>query len=615
MVESVGTGAYFMGETRKDKRLYSALYGTEHGRFFLAALVSLVVLGGLFLLIHPVFMTIDDARLRYVYAGYATGTPESNFLFSYAPWSSVIAFLYKLKSGLPWYAFAQYVVIGLSSAFIGKTIYKVSYRKKYPLWLAVGLHVFTYFAFCLVCTILMHFELTAILSGTAGVILILGISLKEDKKLLIIVDCILATFCMLICYAIQFNAFYATCCYLLVALVYHAFQAIQKKNKWKTMLLWLGLLLCILGSVVICKTMEDSKKTSSEWTSYMEYNKYRVSYWDYPHMNYYDDPALFESMGWTENFYRLTDEMYFMDARFNKENLQKFTKRFSWLNFGTAEELSDNLDETVSSLFRNSKIVIVQSFVMGSLFLAAVVILFRKKLLKKNWPAVLASICCFLGTLLLVIVLAVRGRLPLRAWLACIIPGGMILSFLFVDSFLQDLLEKYRNTKTVSKRRTFAFIASAGMLLVSGLLFYTYQTSVVDEYNYRAACNHTTLDMEAYAMSHPENIYVYDHFGAQNYNVFREYDLSGSYPINAFVWGSSYVFTPVYYKQLQSNGRTSLLTEDLLADNVYFIGADNRSFTYDLQLMLEEQYDNITFNAVDQIGQTFTVYKIEISED
>ena len=126
-----------MEETRKNKRLYSALYGTECGRFFLAAVVSLAVLGVVFLIVHPVFMTIDDARLRYVYAGYATGTPESNYLFSYGPWSTIISALYRLKSGFPWYALAQFSVIGFSSVLIGKTIYKVSFRKKLPIWLSL----------------------------------------------------------------------------------------------------------------------------------------------------------------------------------------------------------------------------------------------------------------------------------------------------------------------------------------------------------------------------------------------------------------------------------------------------------------------------------------------
>lgn len=604
-----------MEETRKNKRLYSALYGTEYGRFFLAAVVSLAVLGVVFLIVHPVFMTIDDARLRYVYAGYATGTPESNYLFSYGPWSTIISALYRLKSGFPWYALAQFSVIGFSSVLIGKTIYKVSFRKKLPIWLGVILHVFVYYAFCLIATILMHFEITAILIGTAGATLVLGISPEEDSKRQIVVDCIVAVLVIALSFAIQFNAFYATCCYLLVALIYHFFRAVQKKYKLKMAILWVGLLLGIGVSVFACKAVENHKKSSEAWAEYMEYNKYRVSYWDYPHIGYAEDPELFESMGWTEDFYNLTNEMYFMDARFNKENLEKFTKRFSWLNFGTSDELVERFSDSFSSLFRNSKIVMVQSALLLGMFAVAVGVLFRKNLMKRLWPGVLAAICCFMGTLLLVSVLAMKGRLPLRAWLACIIPGGVILSYLFIDGLLPEIYQKLTSISSSVTRKMIYVLAAVVAVGASVALYHTYRNSIEGDYHYRAACNHSALDMEAYAMSHPENIYVFDHFGAQNYNVFREYDRSSGVPTNAVVWGSSYVFTPTYYKQLAGLGRDKLLTEDLFADNVYFIGAQDREYSYELQLMLQEQYGNITFNAVDYIGQTFTVYKIEMPED
>ena len=115
------------------------LYRTEKGRWLTALLVSLGMLVAVFAFIHPVFMTIDDARLKYVYAGYSTGEPVSTYLFSYYPLSLILSGLYKILPGIPWYAIYQFGVIGLGSALIGKTIYRIAYRKQISFIIAIAL--------------------------------------------------------------------------------------------------------------------------------------------------------------------------------------------------------------------------------------------------------------------------------------------------------------------------------------------------------------------------------------------------------------------------------------------------------------------------------------------
>ena len=116
-------------------------------------------------------------------------------------------------------------------------------------------------------------------------------------------------------------------------------------------------------------------------------------------------------------------------------------------------------------------------------------------------------------------------------------------------------------------------------------------------------------------VQHPENVYVYDLAGAQNYSVFAAYPDSEKRPTNAFVWGSSYIHTPAYHDQLEKNGLDSLMTQDLLAENVYFITAASNVYADQLYQMMYYEYGPIYMEIVDVIIDEFIVYKItEVSE-
>lgn len=587
------------------KNLSNRLYGRESGRIILSFVVAFFILAIVFLWLHPVFMTIDDARLRYVYAGYSTGTPESSYLFSYFPYSFLVSKLYSFVPGLPWYAFCQFFLIGLSSALIGKTIYKISYRKKIRMWIAVALHVLLYVTFCMISTVMMHFEITGIMCGSAAVVLLCGLSFSEDTKKQKIFDIAMAAFCLFIGLAIQYNTFYSSCCYVLVAVAYQFFRAISDK-KMKRFFIFACTVAVMLGMVFALNyVVEKKSKDTSDWQTYYAYNKYRVSFWDYPHVTYSEDPELFESLGWTENFYQLTGSMYFMDRRFTKDTIEQFTEKFSWIDFGDQSNTLSNIKETLSSLWKGERIVRVQiaSFILVGIL--SLVLLFRKKDRKQNWPPALAAFLCELGTVLLLLVLAGRGRLPLRAWLVCSIPASTSLAVLLLSawSFRFDSLTKI-------KKRCLCAVLAAGLICWSCAIGYVYHRIKVEDWGYRADCNHNVLDMERYAIEHPDNVYVYDLFGAQNYNVFKEYKSGNGKPTNAFVWGSSYIYTPTYYKQLALNGRSELLSEDLYDDNVYFITRSDNYYKDQLERVLLELFPETVFTEVDRISSKFIVYKI-----
>lgn len=587
------------------KNMSNKLYAQEWGRIVISAIVSFFIIAVVFIWLHPVFMTIDDARLRYVYAGYATGEPESSFLFSYFPYSFLVSKLYTAMPGIPWYAFCQFFLIGLSTVMIGKTIYKIAFRKKLRLGIAVSVHLFVYMSFCMISTVLMHFEITGIMCGSAAVVMLCGYSGKEDTRRQKAFDLVLCSFCLFASIGIQYNTFYASCCFVLVALAYQLFRAISEKEIKRFLLFAISVTL-IVGTVFGLTLMCERKaKDTPEWKTYYSYNRSRVSFWDYPHITYSEDPQLFESIGWTENFYQLTDSMYFMDKRFNKEAIEQFTNRVAWIDIGENYNTSTNIRSTLGDLWSNNRIVRLQITEILIALTITIASLLKKNKRKQSWQPALAALLCELGTVFLIFFLAGRGRLPLRAWLACVIPCSSILAVLLLSAWNSDAL---RISKC--KKRILGVSFLTVLAIWFGSILYIFYGIKVEDWGYRADCNHNVLDMERYAIEHPDNVYVYDLFGAQNYNVFKEYKSGNGKPTNAFVWGSSYIYTPTYYKQLALNGRSELLSEDLYDDNVYFITRSDNYYKDQLERVLLELFPETVFTEVDRISSKFIVYKI-----
>lgn len=576
-------------------------YRTEAGRWITALIVAAVTLVVIFLCESPVFMTIDDGRLKYVFAGYSSGEPVSSYLFSYYPLSAILSALYTAFPGFHWYGFYQFGVIGLSSALIGKTVYKIAYKKNLHFIFAIACHLWLYITVALISTLLMHFEVTAAMAATAGVVLLLGMDFSTDKRNVKIVDILFSVLGIGASYVIQFNAFYAACCYLIVAYFFHILSGIKQKNLRKNatyLLCYLLLIAVIIGGVMI---LEDAAKDTPEWDTYMEYNKYRVSFWDYPHISYDDDPALFEQMGWSKEFYQITQSMYFMDERFNKDNLAMFTERFSWFDFRSWEDMKTTFTETVMGLFKSEPLVNVQTIVLGAFLLYFIGALCNTSKRTRYYPHILSAICCIGGTAFVLMFLAAKGRLPLRAWLACTIPCISIVVLLCLMMYYVPRKGGRTNwlKSTVSVVVLLAWLAGNA---------WVYNDTVKNEMSWRRRHSDGALLMEDYVINHPDKIYVYDLMGAQNYSVFSCYPDEDRRPTNAFVWGSSYLFTPVYYDQLSKNGLDSLTTENFVDNSVYFIAHGSGTYTQLLHQFLQAEYGEVELVPIAQIENKFVVY-------
>lgn len=592
-------------------RALKKMYHTQSGCWLLAFGVSGCMIGILYFIYPPVFMTIDDARLRYVYAGYASGEPAGNYLFCNVMIGSAVAALYRWFPGVPWYTAYQMIVIWFGSSAVGKTIYKLCNKKKVKAGYAVLLHTVSYLVVNVVSTIMMHFEITAAVSGTAAVVLLLGLDEKDGKKILY-TEMVLSALCLILTFLISKSNFYAICCYAIAVLFYHFLQAGKthsKKLLVRLIFFWMPLTAAGVSTAVWCN---DMAKVSDGWQDYLSYNKYRVSYWDYPHAAYDEEPELFSSIGWSEEFYDLAEQMYFLDERFDKDSLSAFVEPFSWFKVLSIDEIIQNAKESILELFQKEPVAKFQIYAAEILLFVMIGVYYKDKHGRKNAPVYWFLLCSAGGTALMLMFLAVRGRLPLRAWLSCFLPYSMTV--------LIQLLRLYRPKKSVrekdemhsAKKR----LMRAVVILTCCFIFLNaFQRGILSGYSYRIRSMNKVFAAEKYCISKKENIYVFDPKCLQNYSALSEYSDRRDRPVNMLIWGSSYVFTPVFYEQLQYLGYESFSTENLFDENVYLLLDEEKAEKSKLLLYLREEYSGFRYRQIYQIIDGCTVYKLYRSQD
>ena len=294
--------------------------------------------------------------------------------------------------------------------------------------------------------------------------------------------------------------------------------------------------------------------------------------------------------------------MYFMDKRFNKENLGEIVEKFSWFELDEWDKLLQTWKTTLKELLTGEKLTLLHIYIVVLLFIVFIKMGIMRTYRKLYYPQIIAALCCILGTMLVISYLAARGRLPLRAWLASLIPCGTIVFVLFLMTYDKAKLSE----KKIQK------LCTALLLLFpwAGILANAYTKIYTVDWQYRQSSINIVGQIENYALEHSDHVYVFDQFGAQNYGVFTNYPDPKKRPVNLVPWGSSYVFTPTYYKQLEYLGKDKLLTENLFDEDVYYVTSYDSNYKDLLSNMLNKEYDHVEFREVGAIGDAAIIYKI-----
>ena len=591
-----------------------------------------------------VFDTYDDAAIQYALAGYRTGSPYGTLTYVSPLLGWLIAGLYCLQPAVPWYGLFQITILAISITVINYALL-VKVSKIVPI---TPINIVIVFLIDVVCfawyTHRMQFTISAAALGTAAIALILAYSdvRRAGRGKYLWVVSISAVLLMLICYAYRKPTCIALIPFWMLAILFVAtreralyasmnhdeeastgkgfFRALQQTDKEimvivAATLLGIGAIQCVNN----CYKAQD--------TEYYEYDAARLAYQDYTEDRAYGkNIQLYETAGWDQEATELIYRFVYLLPEMNTDDLNAIVDAFgseAWAS-GPIKILEEHGLSIIPKVINS-----VKSFVLGSreakayaamaFGTAAVAFTFTvcwrgkysEYLRKLRNHCVVFELIAVAVFVLQVGYLAAINRLLLRAFCAVAIP--CLIAILLV---LLTYCAEANPPKLVKSKRgpnmSVALLLTCLMVLLVGSGQW-----IIRELNepYWSQIERKSIsqmaDFDAYAMSHPDNFYIYDFSLAATdyaYDPFVVY--VSSKPTNTMISGGNYTYSPCYYEQLEFNNMNSLSLKNLLNKNVQFV-SDSESIQSALPQLMEymESRYGVNCNEIDRIGNTgATVY-------
>ena len=287
-------------------------------RLLLAIFVTLALFVGAYSFTYITYTTTDDVALMQKLAGCFNNEPMSwvSFISPILCW--FVAFLYRLFPQQPCYVYLQIILMYISIATINYCLLK--HCSKYRLGIVKGL-VLAILLFVGVfgwVLVRMHFYYVALLASVSAIALILTMDFKDRKW---IFPGIFALLQIVVSLLYSLDTSYAVLCFVALALVYRSIMAIVSKCGKKAILVSVVFVIFTFATILGFKALLRYDRVRVNGQDYVEWNSYRVSYWDYEVTPYEEDPELYEDVGWNEEFFKLTRKLYFMDENFQTDFL------------------------------------------------------------------------------------------------------------------------------------------------------------------------------------------------------------------------------------------------------------------------------------------------------
>ncbi|OUQ28447.1 hypothetical protein [Massilimicrobiota sp. An134] len=531
----------------------------EHkkGQWLLSFSITFIFFTFVILTKELIFSTNDDSRILYALAGYATGitNPEQPFINYFL--GCFISFLYELNGKIPWYGLFHVVSLFFSIVVIFKCYYKLIYKKgcNYSFF-PIFVHITLLFSIFLYPLVALQFTTTSAIIGTSAISVILVLE-KDDDKFTHTISYIYCFIALLISFMIRSLSWYCVMLFFGFACLYKMYYnfVFDKKllNKKNISIFVLGVL-----TVISCFSLKfisvNIKNDNDIAQAYNSYNDYRVKYMDYKqHDSYEENKALYNSVNWTENTYSATLCLLYFDKDINEYSLKRIT-----------DEYSVNTKETINDAIELSESLICENTYAQVSIILTIGLIFSIIFLSKNNVDKIFIVFLEIVTLTLFVILAIRGRLPLRSFISLIVPNFFLLLMFFA---------RLQNKNFAKYLKIVAILISTMCILLSIKSIYITQ-EYLDTQTETSIGQKEFDSFEEYAVQHPNNFYVYDFSVATiNRDPFKVFP--NEKPSNTMVSGGSYTYSELYYKQLKANGLNQLFWEDLLRDNIFFVSAND----------------------------------------
>ena len=485
------------------------------------------------------FAVNDDSGILRAFLGYETGTPASFHIYIHGLLAKPLYWLSCAFPGVMWYSWMQLALLFLAFTVMAKSIMQIFVKHEKPLWLGAVFALIVLCAFGPGYVAQFTFTQTSAILGAAAVLQMFSTDFSGRAKILLSMlgAAVLAAFA----YALRQITLLPVLAFCGLAWLLLLWE--NRRESLRPMLLSLLLIAVLLGGLMVSREIEIRHSGYEDYLAWQDANAYVIDYYGVHNLTQEE----LDLVGWSQSTVDMAYNWCFLDSALSTQSFLALNEALEGKEIarpGVGEVLAASMKERPAEW---------RMLALG--LLAAVIVMLR--LIKTDRMAALAAVLSLLGACLMLVYLALEGRLPLRAVLMAALP---------FTAFALALLP--RALCCVKAGALVALVMAGWMIfnltsIVPGLL-----KNEEDD----MAVGSAFADMEEYAVWEPESLFIYDAamIGADT-RAFPEYP--DGIPHNLTFWGGWGLRSPESIELFENFGidLMNFEPETFLRDDVFLV--------------------------------------------
>lgn len=477
----------------------------------------------------------DDAGILKAFLGYETGTPARFHIYIHGLLALPLSLLGTAFPGIAWFSVMQLALLFLAFTVAAKSVMQCFVNREKPLWAGALFAALFLALFGLRFLSRITFTQTAALLGAAAVLQMLSIDHARASSRKVVVGMAGALALVVLGYSLrQITALpilaFCGLTFVYVACEYYGFAG-RAKRALRPLVVSLVMVAVVMGGMVGVRAWEIERSGAKE---YLAWQKANTPVIDYYGVNSVTD-EMAEAVGWTPMTRRLAKDWCFLDSRLTTESFEQLAQMLEKQDKSTFLGRLTKAGETVSQTARANRDVLR---LFGPAALVLLMCFAGAALTRRLYPALAAALGVLLAALML-LYLALGGRLPLHAALMALLPLAALV-FGLLPACLPNGLCK---TQAMCALLTAAYAAFA----LSGAVPPLIKDPAEEERMSPMAM------LEESALNEPECLFIYDYdIAATDARLFPDY--SQGVPHNVTFWGGWALRSPQSIEQFRAFG-------------------------------------------------------------
>ena len=591
----------------------------------------LVYFGGIILLLTvavwllsckvPFIYTVnDDLFMKNILSGAYLGRPDAHTVYLEYPLCLVLAGLYRMAAGVPWYGICFFLLHMISW---GAFVYRLcATQEKYGEskgWkrlfvgsaFLLGMLLFAACGFYHVAS--MQFTVTAAVLGMAGMVWFETGDLTKGVKSYLCDQFVTAVFVFL-SFKVRRNVLFMLVPIAGMLWLEKAWHCRKEKTEHSAEKL-LGMAAVCAAGVAVTFLSYRAAYGDAGWKDYILYNDHATVLYDYYGWPEYEENRdLYDRLGISEEAYVGARDAYLlsMDSGIDSGAMVELAERSESLHAQSGSfwkrclhALGEIADRTFSDTDRPLNLVVVSLY--GLILLGAVA--FRR------YGALLTLGALFVGRMFSWLYVVYEGRYPMRISQSLFLAEAGVLAVILCREIADGLSDGRMESKGLRVRLTFA-VAGCYFLFLSAF-GYVRLKHVYVENTWRLAESQDLQDVKDYCEKNGEYFYFVDTRSITN-DTERIFDPAGSRLEHYIVFGGWLSDSPVFSKKLALAGVSD--AEQAILDGRARIIVENeeRCPTEYLEDYFASRYDGAVLTEAERFGRggdQFTVYTVETAEN